>query len=236
MITASQGLSSTQKTNALTNLAIENINNTSDANKPVSTAQQTALNLKANLASPTFTGTVAGVTKTMVGLSNVANESKATMFSSAALTGTPTAPTAGSGTNTTQIATTAFVQAATSNFVTSSGVTSVSGTAPVVSSGGNTPAISVTTAAVVNGGASLATGDQIHDFVTGQGFVTSSGVTSVATNNGITGGTITGTGTIGLATNNVTNASVSGSTLTLTRQGTSDVTFSDTNTTYTGGY
>lgn len=31
---------------------------TSDANKPVSTAQQTALDLKANLASPTFTGTV----------------------------------------------------------------------------------------------------------------------------------------------------------------------------------
>jgi hypothetical protein len=35
-----------------------NVDNTSDANKPVSTAQQTALNLKANLASPTFTGTV----------------------------------------------------------------------------------------------------------------------------------------------------------------------------------
>ena len=113
--TASQGLSSTQKTNALTNLAIQNINNTSDANKPVSTAQQTALNLKANLASPTFTGTVSGISKSMVGLSNVANESKATMFSSAALTGTPTAPTAGSGTNTTQIATTAFVQAAASS-------------------------------------------------------------------------------------------------------------------------
>ena len=32
--------------------------NTSDANKPVSTAQQTALDLKSNLASPTFTGTV----------------------------------------------------------------------------------------------------------------------------------------------------------------------------------
>ena len=45
-----------------------------------------------------------------VGLGNVTNESKATMFSSAALTGTPTAPTANSGTNTTQIATTAFVQ------------------------------------------------------------------------------------------------------------------------------
>lgn len=59
--------------------AISNIDNTSDADKPVSTAQQTALNLKADLASP-------------------------------ALTGTPTAPTAAQATNTTQIATTAFVQ------------------------------------------------------------------------------------------------------------------------------
>ena len=44
-------------------------------------------------------------------VSNVTNESKATMFTSAALTGTPTAPTASTGTNTTQIATTAFVKA-----------------------------------------------------------------------------------------------------------------------------
>jgi len=36
------------------------VTNTSDANKPVSTAQQTALDLKAPLASPTFTGTVTG--------------------------------------------------------------------------------------------------------------------------------------------------------------------------------
>lgn len=35
-----------------------NVDNTSDVNKPISTAEQTALNLKANLASPTFTGTV----------------------------------------------------------------------------------------------------------------------------------------------------------------------------------
>jgi hypothetical protein len=35
-----------------------NVDNTSDANKPVSTATQTALNLKSNIASPTFTGTV----------------------------------------------------------------------------------------------------------------------------------------------------------------------------------
>lgn len=49
------------------------------ASLPVSTAQQTALNLKADLASPT-------------------------------LTGTPAAPTAAANVNTTQIATTAFVQ------------------------------------------------------------------------------------------------------------------------------
>tara|TARA_R110000822_G_scaffold6851_29_gene28759 strand:- start:354 stop:1340 length:987 start_codon:yes stop_codon:yes gene_type:complete len=37
-------------------LSLENVDNTSDANKPVSTAQQTALNLKANIASPALTG------------------------------------------------------------------------------------------------------------------------------------------------------------------------------------
>jgi len=37
---------------------LSNADNTSDANKPVSTATQTALDAKANLASPTFTGTV----------------------------------------------------------------------------------------------------------------------------------------------------------------------------------
>jgi hypothetical protein len=58
---------------------------------------------------PTFTGTVSGVTASMVGLGNVTNESKTTMFTDAALTGTPTAPTAAESTNTTQIATTAFV-------------------------------------------------------------------------------------------------------------------------------
>ncbi|MNO47371.1 hypothetical protein D3C76_376860 [compost metagenome] len=48
---------------------------------------------------------------TDVGLGNVTNESKATMFASPALTGTPTGPTAAAGTNSTQLATTAFVEA-----------------------------------------------------------------------------------------------------------------------------
>lgn len=63
------------------NIGLGNVNNTSDANKPISTATQTALDAKAPLASP-------------------------------ALTGTPTAPTAAAGTNSTQIATTAFVKSA----------------------------------------------------------------------------------------------------------------------------
>lgn len=58
-------------------VGLSNVDNTSDANKPVSTATQTALNLKANLASPTFTGTVSGITKSMVGLSNADNTSDA---------------------------------------------------------------------------------------------------------------------------------------------------------------
>ena len=39
-------------------VGLANVDNTADADKPVSTATQTALNLKANLAGPTFTGTV----------------------------------------------------------------------------------------------------------------------------------------------------------------------------------
>lgn len=41
-----------------TTLSLDNVDNTTDLLKPISTATQTALNLKANLASPTFTGTV----------------------------------------------------------------------------------------------------------------------------------------------------------------------------------
>lgn len=106
-------------------ISLGNVDNTSDLNKPISTVQQTALDLKANasdvtsslalkanssdvtaslatkanttdvnaslalkanssdvalkanIASPTFTGTVSGITKSMVGLSNVDNTSDA---------------------------------------------------------------------------------------------------------------------------------------------------------------
>lgn len=86
---------------------------------------QSSLDAKAPLASPTFTGTVSGITKSMVGLGNVDNTSDANKpvstaqqaaldlkanLASPTFTGTPAAPTATAGTNTTQIATTAFVQ------------------------------------------------------------------------------------------------------------------------------
>jgi hypothetical protein len=113
-------------------VGLANVDNTTDANKPISTATQTALDLKAPIASPTFTGTVSGVTKTHVGLGNVDNTSDANKpvstatqtaldakapLASPALTGTPTAPTATAGTNTTQVATTAFVGTAVANLV-----------------------------------------------------------------------------------------------------------------------
>src|SRR3990167_3176800 len=61
-----------------TQVGLSNVDNTSDAGKPVSTAQQAAIDLKANLASPTFTGTVSGVTATMVGAPAGSGTSSAT--------------------------------------------------------------------------------------------------------------------------------------------------------------
>ena len=83
--------------------------------------------LLAPLESPTFTGTVSGITASMVGLGNVINTSDDSKPVSTAqqaaldlkaslanptLTGVPLAPTAAAGTNTGQIATTQFVQSA----------------------------------------------------------------------------------------------------------------------------
>ena len=94
----------------------------------------TSIGLKAPLESPAFTGTVTGITKTMVGLGNVLNETKATAFTSPAFTGTPTATTAAGGTNNTQIATTAYVQTAGYN---SQGVKTISSSTPTGGSAGD---------------------------------------------------------------------------------------------------
>jgi hypothetical protein len=52
------------------------------------------LDTKAPINNPTFTGTVSGVTATMVGLGNVTNESKSTMFTDPTFTGTVSGVTA----------------------------------------------------------------------------------------------------------------------------------------------
>jgi hypothetical protein len=98
----------------------------------VTSAIQTQIDTKAPTASPTFTGTVSGITSTMVGLGNVDNTSDANKpvstatqtaldlkapLASPALTGTPTAPTATAGTNNTQVATTAYTDAAIASLV-----------------------------------------------------------------------------------------------------------------------
>lgn len=54
-------------------LGLGNVSNTSDADKPLSTASQNALAAKAPIESPAFTGTVSGITKAMVGLDQVSN-------------------------------------------------------------------------------------------------------------------------------------------------------------------
>ena len=124
-------------------VGLGNVDNTTDAAKPVSTATQTALDLKANLASPTFTGTVTLPTGTVtsamildgtivdadINASAAIAQSKISGLStslglkadlaSPALSGVPTAPTAAANTNTTQIATTAYVQTEIADLIAS---------------------------------------------------------------------------------------------------------------------
>lgn len=257
-----------------TMLAINNVDNTSDANKPISTAVQNALNLKVNSSllgvasgvatldtdgkllaaqipaiaiSDTFvvasqaamlalstaeTGDIAirtdlnksfiltasppgtlanwqelltptspvtsvfgrvGAVVAASGDYTVAQVTGAAPLASPALTGTPTAPTAAAATNTTQIATTAFVKA--QGYTTSTGtVTSVAvsgGTTGLTTSGGPiTGSGTITlagTLAVANGG----TGS-----TTAAGARTGLGLGTMAVQNAnavaITGGTIDG--------------------------------------------
>lgn len=58
-------------------IGLSNVNNTSDADKPISTATQSALNAKASLDSPVFTGNVTGINKASVGLGSVDNTADA---------------------------------------------------------------------------------------------------------------------------------------------------------------
>jgi hypothetical protein len=104
----------------------------------VTSAIQTQINAKAPIDSPTFTGTVSGVTKSMVGLGSVDNTADTAKpvstaqqtalnlkanIASPEFTGVPTAPTAAATTNTTQVATTAYVRGEIAALVNSAGST-----------------------------------------------------------------------------------------------------------------
>ena len=165
-----------------TNFATKDTLPTGDANKIVKGTEidnefnsiSGAISSKADIASPTFTGT-------------------------------PAAPTATVGTNTTQIATTAFVLAERTNTST---LTNKTLTSPTI----NTPTISggsisgITDLAVADGGtgsstaAGALTNLGAYPATNPNGYTSNVGtVTSVATGNGLQGGTITSTGTLSVA-------------------------------------
>ncbi len=102
-----------------------------------------------NLASG-VTGTLP-VANGGTGVTTSTGTGNTVLSASPTFTGTPLAPTAALNTNTTQIATTAFVQ--TQIGAISSGVTSVTASAPLASSGGTTPNITLSGALpIANGG------------------------------------------------------------------------------------
>jgi hypothetical protein len=69
---------------AAADVGLGNVANLAPANLPVSTAAQAALDLKAPLANPAFTGTPTGITKAHIGLGDVANLAPADLPVSAA--------------------------------------------------------------------------------------------------------------------------------------------------------
>ena len=101
-------------------VGLANVDNTSDINKPISTATQTSLNLKANAAN-------------------------------AELTGVPTAPTAAVGTSTTQLATTAFVNAEIANNAPTKTGSGASGTWGISITGNSDSATKLSTARTIGG-------------------------------------------------------------------------------------
>lgn len=144
------GTGSTTAVGARANLGLGNVDNTADASKPISAATQTALDLKANASDVnsalTLKATVVALqahmattadTSMLATKAALTDLSRLAPISSPTFSGIPTAPTASLGTNSTQIATTAFTNAAIA-------VATANATSGVADN-------SVTTAKMVNG-------------------------------------------------------------------------------------
>jgi hypothetical protein len=196
------GTGSTTAVGARGNLGLGNVDNTSDASKPISAATQTALDLKANTAD---VNSALALKATVVALqAHMAITADTTMLAtkaaltdlnnyaliaSPAFSGIPTVPTASPGTNSTQIATTAYTTAAIA--VATAGATSGVADNSVTS-------------------AKIATGSVIDSKITS---VSASKITGVlpVTNGGTGQTTVPGIlSTLGFASNNVAIGLVAG--------------------------
>lgn len=201
---------------AIANLAtaatvgLGNVNNTSDLSKPISTATQTALDLKAaasavsnvnntsDLAKPISTATQAALdlkaatshtqaASTITDLATVATSGSAGDLSSGTLpaarlpTSGVTSGSYGSSTLVPVITVdgTGRITAASTAAVSGGGggVSSVTGTAPIVSSGGATPAISISAATTSTPGSMSAADKTKLDAAAASGAIGSSGLT-----------------------------------------------------------
>lgn len=104
--------------------------------------------------------------------------------------------TIGAGTSNLALGTTAGTALEGDTVIPQGTVTSVSSSTTnqlTVATGTSTPALSVVTGTVADAGTALATGDQIHTFVTGQGYITGNETVTLS-------GDITGSGTTAITT------------------------------------
>lgn len=118
------GTNATTLLGAKTNLQLQNVDNTSDLNKPLSTATQTALSGKVDKVAGKDLSTEDFTTAEKTKLASLGGTSDLSLYAtntnlalkansiSPALTGIPTVPTASVNNNSTQIANTAFVNTA----------------------------------------------------------------------------------------------------------------------------
>lgn len=142
------GTGATTAVGARANLGLGNVDNTADASKPISAATQTALDLKANAADVNsalaLKATVVALqahmaitadTNMLATKAALTDLSRLAPINSPTFSGIPTASTASPRTNSTQIATTAYTDAAVSVAMASAGVADNSVTTAKIASG-----------------------------------------------------------------------------------------------------
>jgi hypothetical protein len=115
---ANGGTNASTVLGAKTNLQLQNVDNTADLNKPISKLTQLALDSKVDKVAGKNLSTEDFTTAEKNKLASLGGSQDLSLFApllSPSLSGIPTAPTASSNTNTTQIATTAFVNTTVAN-------------------------------------------------------------------------------------------------------------------------